>query len=114
MKSELHNTDILYSRRMAVYDSSVTVGIKLAQGKDWKEVKNERKPLVKFKDRPIEHESRQDYYAEVFLSVSIFKGRKWQKTTSEKKATVTQVRNSKCRGAAQHVCSAFTSVAFEA
>ena len=33
---------------MAVYDSSVTLGIKLTQRKDWKAVKNEGKPLVRF------------------------------------------------------------------
>lgn len=43
---------------MAVYDSSVTLGIKLTQRKDWKAVKNEGKPLVRFKHRSIEHESR--------------------------------------------------------
>lgn len=58
MKCELHDTDILCSKRMAVYDSSVTLGIKLTQRKDRKAVKNEGKPLVRFKHRPIEHESR--------------------------------------------------------
>lgn len=64
-----------------------------------------RKPVVTFKHRPIEPESRlyslelitsnemfalgqnwaelkHDYYAEVFPSASIFKGRKWQKITN--------------------------------
>lgn len=45
---------------------------------------------------------KQDYYAEVFPSVSTYKGRKRQKTTSivRKKAMVAKVRNSKCRGKA--------------
>ena len=44
-------------------------------------------------------ELKQDYYAEVFPSVSIFKGRKWCKTTSilRIKAMVAKVRNSKCK-----------------
>lgn len=42
---------------------------------------------------------KQDYYDEVFPSVSIFKEKKWQKTTKivRKKAMVAKLRNSKCR-----------------
>lgn len=41
LKCELHNTDILCSRGMAVYDSSVTLGIKLTQSKERKAAKKE-------------------------------------------------------------------------
>lgn len=123
---------------MAVYDSSVT-GDYDNREKTERQWKNERKPLVRVKCRPIEHESQLCSLKSIMRNYMFALGQNWAKTgllcwdllpwslylkgeNGRKllvewgggKAMVAKVRNSKCRGEAWRVCAAFTSAAFEA